>query len=228
MPPTNPPNRRTAERRLLPQRLSRLSVSRAKDGDEERVTISGYGAVFYDAADPGTEYRLFDDYVERIMPGAFDRALQEDDVRSLFNHDPNLVLGRTSAGTLALSVDKKGLKYSADAPATQLIRDQVISPVERGDVDGSSFMFIPRSSTHREETLEGDTLFIREIHEVELWETGPVTFPAYDSTTSELAARDREQARRDLEAWKESRAAERRRRFARSARARSVQVNEDG
>jgi uncharacterized protein len=147
-------------------------------------TISGYGAVFYDADDTGTEYRLWEDVVERIMPGAFDRAMKEDDVRSLFNHDSNIVLGRTKSGTLRLSVDAVGLRYEIDAPDTQLVRDQVIAPLERGDVDGSSFMFVPTRTAWIEEAKEGRTLYIRQIEEVELSEVGPVTFPAYESSTS--------------------------------------------
>ena len=44
--------------------------------------------------------KLGDKIMERIMPGAFDRALEEDnDVLGLFNHDQNQLLGRRSIGT---------------------------------------------------------------------------------------------------------------------------------
>jgi uncharacterized protein len=168
------------DRRALFTEL-RPEIRAKSDG---KRTISGYGAVFYNADDTGTEYRLWEDVVERIMPGAFDRAMKEDDVRSLFNHDSNIVLGRTKSGTLRLSVDAVGLRYEIDAPDTQLVRDQVIAPLERGDVDGSSFMFVPTRTAWIEEAKEGRTLYIRQIEEVELSEVGPVTFPAYESSTS--------------------------------------------
>src|SRR5215475_2335681 len=72
---------------------------------------TGFAAVFYKDGDPDTEYQLYPDLVERIAPGAFDRAVREDDVRGLMNHDPNLLLGRTAAGTLKLSADATGLRY---------------------------------------------------------------------------------------------------------------------
>lgn len=168
-------------RRCLPPVAARLAVARRDDGPS---TITGYGAVFYREGDEGTEFRLWADIVERIRPGAFDRAIREDDVRSFFNHDPNWVLGRNRAGTLRLSVDQVGLRYEIDAPDTQAVRDHVISPIERGDLDGSSFMFIPRRVTWEEVSDGEQALVIRWIEEVELWEVGPVVFPAYESTTS--------------------------------------------
>src|ERR1700728_2523684 len=89
-------------------------LAKRSDGTSE---ICGYGAVFYDGT-PDTEYPMWPGAVERIMPGAFDRALREDDVRGLFNHDPNLLLGRTASGTMRLRVDDVGLWYSIDPAMT--------------------------------------------------------------------------------------------------------------
>jgi len=156
-----------------------------RDGEDGPSIVAGYGAVFYNADDPGTEYWLWDDVVERIKPGAFDRALQEaDDVRSFFNHDANLILGRASAGTLDLAVDGTGLRYVVEPPDTAVAR-HVLESVERGDTSGSSFMFVPTSTAWREEEREGKTVYIREIESVRLFEVGPVVFPAYESASSE-------------------------------------------
>lgn len=180
------------EKRFLPQRASGARVV-AQRGRGRAARIVGYGAVFYDASDPGTEFEIVEGVFERIMPGAFDRSLRENDVRSLFNHDTNFVLGRTSAGTLKLTTDARGLRYRIDVPEAQTIRDLVLSPVERGDVSGSSFMFLPRDSRWLDRP---DGSLVREIHDVDLVEVGPVTFPAYQSTTSDVGRQARRRSRR--------------------------------
>lgn len=170
------------------------SVSLQSRADGQPPLIAGYAAVFYDPADAGTEYRLYDDLVERIMPGAFDRAIREDDVRGLFNHD-GLPLGRTGSGTMRLSVDKRGLRYEIDPPDTQAARD-LLASLGRGDVTGSSFSFVPRDTT----TRQVEKLYVLERNDVQLFDVGPVVFPAYLSTEASLRAItvDRERVRREL------------------------------
>ncbi|MHC4877584.1 MAG: HK97 family phage prohead protease [Planctomycetota bacterium] len=175
---------------LLPGRCSRsLTVERRNDGDDESPIITGYGAVFFNEDDPGSQYWLWDDTVERIDRNAFDRPIAEDDVRSFFNHDANLILGRNKAETLTLATDDVGLIYNATPPDARL---DVVQAVGRGDVDGSSFMFVPTKTTWTEEKRTDEesgrewTLYIRLIEELRLYEVGPVVFPAYSSTTSEL------------------------------------------
>lgn len=169
--------------------------------------ITGYAAVFYDAADPGTEYRLWSDMVERVRPGAFDRAIREDDVRALFNHDEDKVLGRTVSKTCRLSVDAKGLRYEIDPPDTQCGRD-VVTVLGRGDVSGSSFAFIP-TRTSWEEIRDADTgaiTYVRWIEDVKLYDVGPVTFPAYQST--EAGTRNDgppDDVRAEFDAWRAGR-----------------------
>lgn len=196
--------------RLQLQRLHEESRSCMADEPvlcEEREdggrSITGYAAVYYRKDDPGTEYTLWSDSgsraVERLMPGAFSSALErKDDVRALFNHDSNLVLGRVSAGTLALSINRRGLMYTIDAPDTQLGRDTVTS-IKRGDVTGSSFAFRVLKEAWRD---EGDGQEVREIQDVELFDVSPVTWPAYTSTTSQVRGVDYAREMRDL--WREA------------------------
>src|SRR5271154_4523750 len=99
--------------------------------------ITGYAAVFSVPTDIG-------DFREEIAPGAFSRALAEkQDVRCLMNHDPNFVLGRTKNGTLTLSEDNTGLKFTNTPPDTQVGRD-CHTLVKRGDMGECSFAFIVR------------------------------------------------------------------------------------
>jgi HK97 family phage prohead protease len=166
------------ERRILTTHPVRM----IGEGDEAR--ISGYGAVFYDGT-PGTEYRLREDMVERLLPGAFDRAIREDDVRGLFNHDPNNVLGRSQAGTMKLAADGTGLRYEIVPGETTIGRD-VREHLKRGDVTGSSFSF--ELEKNGQEFRKENGLIIREIKSVRLFDVGPVTFPAYTGTTAEARA----------------------------------------
>lgn len=166
--------------------ITPLAPESRADGQAAPSRISGYGAVYYRAGDPGTEYWLWEDVVERIMPGAFDEAISANvDCRSCFNHDFNLLLGRTSSKSLAISVDATGLRYEVTPPES---RRDVIDLVNRRDVNGSSFMFAPTVTTWREEKLQsGMTLYVREINSigVNLYELGPVAWPAYEATTAE-------------------------------------------
>jgi HK97 family phage prohead protease len=212
-----------------------LSAAIRADGEGgSKQTLIGHAAVFYDG-DEGSEFELWsyagERCVERVMPGAFARALREaDDVRGLYNHDVNCVLGRTTAGTLRLREDSKGLAYECDMPDTQLARDLALS-VGRGDVTGSSFSFLPDDQSFREQADEGGgILVIRELNSVRLFDVGPVVFPAYGSATSGLrSAQSPDEARAAYEAWKRGRAATVggfRAKQQAAARARVVEVTE--
>lgn len=164
----------THERR---SRTTKVEVRAAKEGPG---TIVGHAAVYFVPGDEGTRYMLWDDIEERVARGAFDRALRErQDVRALFNHSPDHVLGRSTAGTLRLATDERGLVYEADAPDTQAGRDTV-ALVKRGDVTGSSFGFRVVKDTVTRETRDGRPYYIRTIDDVDLYDVSPVTFPAYD------------------------------------------------
>jgi len=117
-------------------------------------------------------------FTERIAPGAFAKSLLTADVRCLFNHDANIVLGRTLSKTLRLIEDEFGLMYECDMPDTQMARDMVMAPIERGDVSECSFGFYTIHDSW--ETIEGRQ--VRTLHECELLDVSPVTYPAYKST----------------------------------------------
>lgn len=164
-------------------KLAHNRVTRAAESNGGKVR--GYGAVFWDASNAGTQYRLWQNCYERIRPTAFNRALAENqDVRGLFNHDDEWVLGRVSSGTLRLSVDSVGLAYEIDESMTDPHWISVACKIDRGDVDGSSFSFMPTSVTWEQQTIDGETMEIRWIDDVDLFDVGPVTFPAYESAGS--------------------------------------------
>ena len=159
-----------------------LIVESRSDG---RAAIIGYAAVYN---------RLSLDlggFKEEILPGAFDRILSKrgKDVVALFNHDSNIVLGRTSSGTLELSTDDKGLRYVVTPPVS---RADVMELIQRRDVRGSSFAFTVGKDGEAFRTDEGGSA-IRQIREVSgLYDVGPVLVPAYPATSASVAMRSYE------------------------------------
>jgi HK97 family phage prohead protease len=161
-----------------------LVVESRADG---RTSIVGYAAVYN---------RLSLDlggFKEEILPGAFDKILSRQrgrqDVVALFNHDSNIVLGRTSSGTLELSSDDKGLRYVVTPPVS---RADVLELIQRRDVRGSSFAFTVDKAGESFRTGE-DGKAVRQIREVSgLYDVGPVLVPAYPSTSAAVAMRSYE------------------------------------
>jgi HK97 family phage prohead protease len=146
---------------------------------DERRKITGHAAVF-DVIGEGGWFR------EKVAPGAFRNTIEQDDVRALFNHDPNFVLGRNKAGTLSMREDDKGLLVEIDPPDTQFAGDLMRS-IDRGDITQMSFGF----EILKEERVAGEgkeqDLFI--LKEVRLWDVSPVTFPFYKQTDVSVHSR---------------------------------------
>ena len=151
--------------------LSGAAIETRADGVK---TLRGHAAVFNQLSEDLGGFR------EQLTPGAFTEALLISDIRALFNHDGNFVLGRNRAGTLRLAEDARGLAIEIDLPDTQFARDLAVS-IARGDVDQMSFGFevAPGGSTWAQEG--GATL--RTITKIgRLYDVSPVTFPAYPQT----------------------------------------------
>lgn len=145
-------------------------------------TASGYAAVFGETVDIGGHF------LEVIERGAFTDTLKTADVRAYFDHDRGRVLGRSTAGTLRLNEDSKGLAVEIDLPDTSDGRD-VRTLVDRGDVSGMSIGFV----VTREEWDQRSEPATRIIHEISLREVSIVSEPAYDGTS--VALRSLEAAR---------------------------------
>lgn len=175
-------------RKVLPDLETRdyagtVEVREMGDGKKK---LSGYALKF------GQRYSV-GWFTEEVKPGALDKA-DLTDVRALLNHDPNFVLGRTTAGTLRLEVDAIGLRYDIYLPETQAGRDLATS-IERGDINQSSWGFtlgVDDNNTGDVWTRENgkDHRSITGVRKV--YDVSPVTFPANPDTTV---------AKRSLEAY---------------------------
>src|SRR5690606_24435849 len=136
--------------------------------------LEGYAAVF------NVRSQDLGGFVEEIKPGAFQKALRRSDVRALFNHNPDHVLGRMRNGTLRLADDSRGLYFEIDLPRNSFA-ESLLESVRRGDIDGASFSFTVAEGGDRWHDEGG--LRVRTVHEIgELFDVGPVTFPAYEAT----------------------------------------------
>lgn len=163
----------------MERRTSTLDLEvRAVDGKPDAPMIVGYAAVFGQMSEDLGGFR------EQIAPGAFTKALGGD-VRALFNHDPNIVLGRTKSKTLRLAEDQKGLKIEIDPPNTAQSRS-IIEALTRGDISQMSFGF--RTIDDKWENIDGK--IVRTLLNVELFDVSPVTFPAYPQTEAGLRSLD--------------------------------------
>lgn len=160
-----------------------LKLEQRADGLLPR--IRGHAAVFdTDSEDFGYEgVRV----IERVAHGTFSKTIQEADIRALVNHDPNLVLGRNKAKTLALAEDERGLAVDIDPPSTQYARDLTIS-LERGDVSQMSFQFrtIRDRWEKAKDTTTGVITYTRTLLEAALRDVSVVTFPAYPDTDASV------------------------------------------
>lgn len=147
-----------------------VEIRKADDG---KSTIAGYAVVFEKLSQP-----IAGLFREKVRAGAFTDALKKNNIRALWNHNSDLVLGSTKAGTLRLSEDEKGLRFEVDAPDTTAGRD-ALTTIARGDVDGMSFGF----NVRKQEWDESDPKnVVRTLVDVDLREISPTPFPAYLST----------------------------------------------
>ncbi|MCT1193912.1 HK97 family phage prohead protease [Lactococcus lactis] len=154
--------------------ISQLSTR--AEGEEKAVAIEGYAAVFNSKTSIGG---WFDEVIE---PGAFSRSLSDNgDIRALFNHNWDNVLGRTKSQTLELREDEKGLNFKVELPDTSVARDLTIS-MERGDINQCSFGFFITDEGWNYNVEPA----LRTIKEVELFEISIVSIPAYDDTEASL------------------------------------------
>lgn len=143
---------------------------------QDGMRFSGYAAVFNSPSEPLP-------FTERIAPGAFKRSLRSrNDIKLLWGHDSNAILGSTRAKTLTLVEDDKGLRVEALLPNTNLGRDAA-ELLRRGDVDAMSFGFNVIKDSWSKDGSE------RTLHSVRLYEVSIVGWPAYSATAGTATVR---------------------------------------
>jgi HK97 family phage prohead protease len=121
---------------------------------------------------------------EEFAPSAFTEILNREDidVRSFWNHNTDLLLGRRGAGTLRLEAEDEALNFSVDLPETTYAEDLKVL-VRRGDLTGMSFGYIP--GKFQLGSFNGKVLR-RHTSVASLIEVSPVSLPAFDGTSVQL------------------------------------------
>jgi HK97 family phage prohead protease len=129
-------------------------------------------------------------FIEEIEAGFFEGVL-DNDVRALFNHDANYVMGRTTSGTLELRDTPEALETLIRPPGTALIRDLVLEPMRRGDINQMSFAFRVKTGGDEWRTDESD-LFHRTLKKggcEQLFDVSVVTDPAFPQTSAQVRSK---------------------------------------
>jgi len=162
-------------------------------GGQEPAAFVGQAIVCGKRSDPlgGPGFR----FVESINPAALDNC-DMSDVIGVFNHDANQLLGRTRNNTLELTrTEDGGLSYRIPYDPADPDHQRVMRKIERGDVDGSSFLFRAKKDDWTEEKdAAGGSLYVREVLEIEtLYDVCPVTSPAYPDATAAKRSHDAHQ-----------------------------------
>lgn len=179
------------------------TVHTRADGEGMPKEIGGIAAVVNSATDLGY-------FEEVILPGAFDYALSKEyDIRCLFNHEAELILGRTKANTCKVFVNADGnLEYTWLPDYENPTHMSVVRSIMRGDITQSSFAFTIKEQMWSDSEKYGQ-MGKRTIRVIEdLYDVSPVTYPAYADTEADarsvVALRDQE---REIEEAKRSQAA---------------------
>lgn len=146
-------------------------------GSDKQPRIEGYAATFGTVANIGS-------FNEVIQRGAFKRTLADgDDVVALIDHNPSMILGRRSAGTLMLEEDSIGLRFSCELPDTSVARDAYAN-LKAKNLRECSFGFFVDDEDGEQWSQQPDGRMLRTLTSVRLFDVSVVTFPAYDNTNA--------------------------------------------
>jgi HK97 family phage prohead protease len=175
-------------RALAVPEAAQFRASTSTDGN----TLYGHFAVFDTFTEIDSVYE--GRFLERIAPGAFSSTFADrgDKIRVLYDHGKDPSIGNKPLGVpVAFGEDDRGAFYEVELFDTDYV-NELRPALEAGQL-GASFRFSitdekwhnPASPTdHNPEMLPERT-----IHSAQLWEFGPVTFPAYDAASAGLRSR---------------------------------------
>lgn len=146
-----------------------LSQFKAREFKGQKI-IEGYFVVF------NQPIKIYDNVYEEISPRAISKY--QDNIKALYNHNHDIVLGTVRSNSLKLEKTETGLWGTITINKNDKAALSVYARVKRGDISGCSFGFRNAKEQHR---TEGDKEIFT-IIEMELFEVSPCVFPAYPQT----------------------------------------------
>jgi len=164
-----------------------LRAAGADSTDDRLATLYGHFSRFGEWYEIDSYYE--GKFLERTAAGAFTKTMKEraDQIKVLFNHGHDTTVGGKILGRIeSLAEDKDGPAYEVALYDTTYNRD--LLPGLRDGAYGASFMFRvirdewndePGVSEHNPKGIPERT-----VTEVQLYEFGPVTFPASEAATA--------------------------------------------
>lgn len=159
--------------------------------DSDTITLTGYASTFepyemYGGPDAGG-------WIEQLDKAAFTNTLREKpDLHLLINHE-GMPLARTKSDTLQLSVDRHGLKVTAQLDRSDPDVQRLEPKMRRKDMDEMSFAFrVKGQKWECTEEFPEDNYALRTITEVSLHkgDVSVVNFGANPTTSAELKSVD--------------------------------------
>lgn len=155
------------------QRYYEFKNLETRDNGSDEITVEGCFVVY------NSDYQVWEGATESVAPGAFRNSITQD-VRALYNHNDDIVLGRVSAGTLSLEDRADGLWGTIKINRNDTDAMNAYERIKRGDVTGCSFGF---NIKDEEQTRDANGNVHWTIKEVDpLYEVSPCVFPAYEAT----------------------------------------------
>lgn len=163
-----------------------FTVRTLQDGSKQ---VSGYAIVF------GSQSQDLGGFSEVCSSQMLTRTLRENpDILLLRDHKQELLLGRTTAGTLELRTDETGLFFQARMPQSAT-GDDTYENVKLRNLTGCSFGF---TTVEDSWAVDSDGNVVRTLLDVDLFELSLCSFPAYTSTSVSARSRAAElRTRRD-------------------------------
>lgn len=171
---------------------SELRAEGRDNGASDEFSIVGYAARY------NVQSHNLGGFRETIAPKAFQRSvrdqMQGEGICALWNHDASQgILGRTTAGTMTVSEDDKGLRFKVSLDRNQELHRSIFSSIKRGDTNGVSFAFTV--APHGQSWAQGydpetkEACAFRTLTDVDLIECSPCAFPAYPNTSVDARSR---------------------------------------